>query len=83
MPIKKRKKVCEVCKKVWEYRLSVFYGEDGQKFCRHDSDVIIDNRPKFSPWERKMISNLPRGKVAVKDSSGIVRVCERQNKKIR
>jgi len=70
----KGKKICSVCGKPWKYKLEGGYRPDGTRWCRHDNGGGIGLH--FTNYEKKMISKLPKGKVAVKGNDGVVRICD-------
>ncbi len=74
--IHKKMKLCEVCGKPYEYQLKIRYLPNGKKECRHDGDFYWDSLV-FSKYEKKLIEKYHKqGKVLVKGSDGLTRVCD-------
>lgn len=77
-----KEQICPVCGKKWAYRLRTWKDKD-RWHCQHDDEVVREFPLYFSRYEKKMAGNLPRGKVLVKGSDGISRICDVKSKKRR
>lgn len=72
----KRKKICSLCGKSYEYKCRVDYLPNGKKECYHDGEFQSDTL-KFSQHEKKLAEKYHKqGKVLVKGDDGLTRVCD-------
>lgn len=73
----KKRNICSVCGKPYDYQVRVHHNPDGTKICLHDGEFPLGGPGlSFSRHDKKIISKLPKSKVLVKGADGVSRICD-------